>query len=204
MGKNIGFCCCSGSNEGFWQWEEDASFRPCFRAKDKNSMAFQGRQVSFISLTPLNLGLLAMQAPLQLKAFAVLLKSEIVTGHWTWCGCSRWAWVNCCGADLRISLGYLQVELLSLPLQSWDFHNYLKVDMSPFFYMPVESNGVMVEAGIWPSLLHVYFCFAHVNYVAKKVFSSIVNRAGRSDLLVNHIQHFHSLSQPDLSIQLHN
>jgi len=55
MGKSIGFCCCSGSNEGFWQWEEVASFKPYFRVKDKNSMAFQGREVSFKSLIPLNL-----------------------------------------------------------------------------------------------------------------------------------------------------
>lgn len=54
MGKSIGFCCCSGSNEGFWQWEEDASFKPCFRVKDKKSMVFQERQVSFESLSPLN------------------------------------------------------------------------------------------------------------------------------------------------------
>lgn len=49
MGKSIGFCCCSGSNEGFWQWEEDASFKPCFRVKDETSVAFQGRQVSLES-----------------------------------------------------------------------------------------------------------------------------------------------------------
>lgn len=54
MDKSTGFCCCSGSNEGFKQWEEDASFKPCFRVKDKNSMAFQGRQINFESFTPLN------------------------------------------------------------------------------------------------------------------------------------------------------
>lgn len=54
MDKNIGVCCCSGSNEGFWQWEEDESFKPCFRVKDKYGMTFQGRQVSFGPLTPLN------------------------------------------------------------------------------------------------------------------------------------------------------
>jgi len=38
--------------------------------------------------------------------------------------------------------------MLSLPLQSGDFHNYLKLEMRPLLYVPVESNGAMMEVGI--------------------------------------------------------
>lgn len=124
MGKSIGFCCCSGSNESFWQWEEDASFKPCFSVKDKNSMAFQGRQVSFESLTPLNFRA-APQHPVQYLPLASATPSATIaqsfhcsaegwntdTGHWTWCCCLLWAWMKCGGTDLRIfGLSYLQVE----------------------------------------------------------------------------------------------
>lgn len=134
-------------------------------------MGFQGRQVSFESSIPLIFRaapqhpdqflpvVSAMQVLVLLRAFAVLLHNEtLVLG--TGPGATVYSEFN--GTDFTVAvLGCLLLKTVSSPMQSWDFHHFL--EMRPLFYMPVESNGVM-KVEIWPSLLHVQFCFACVNY----------------------------------------